>query len=559
MLAVVRQSVYQGNGDNGTSSTTVSATITGVAAGSAIIAFVGNDNTGPTCSVSDGNAYTQTADGTADNINGQPSRVFYLLNAAAGDHTVTATWSGAVPFRRLLLIEVAGLASSAAEDVSAHQGQASPGLATDAISSSATATTTEANTFVLGLTQNCSSAGAESTTLNAGTGYTLIGNRQMLTAEYKNVSTAGAQTATFTDTVANNSRTTHVVAFKLAAASGKLLIDRPTHRQQPNRAAEIDWSNPVTRGLQMLFDGARNRDVTTGRGFTPHVPTPCKDGLAHNVTGASSSSQLLNKTFVPGSGLTVLALVNHDAPNTGLQWQWFTGVGSYGANAYFSFGPIAGASIEVANNQDQYSGTIGSLQSAGTHSYAMTHENGTTLKGYVDGRQSGSATHSFSLPTGPQPVQLGAGQSDYMNEYFVGRYLLVAYWNRALSAAEIDALHRNPWQLFKGNLRILATIVASSVQLLVPTADLSAGGWTPSTGSDLYAMLDETTANDADYIVSTTASSCEMRVAAGSDPAVSTGHILRYRLLAGSGTISVALKQGTTTIASWGHRTSPRP
>jgi hypothetical protein len=38
-----------------------------------------------------------------------------------------------------------------------------------------------------------------------------------------------------------------------------------------------------------------------------------------------------------------------------------------------------------------------------------------------------------------------------------------------------------------------------------PSADVSAGGWTPSTGTDLYAMLDEAIADDVDYIVSSTA------------------------------------------------------
>ena len=57
-------------------------------------------------------------------------------------------------------------------------------------------------------------------------------------------------------------------------------------------------------------------------------------------------------------------------------------------------------------------------------------------------------------------------------------------------------------------------------QKLAPVSDVAAGSWLPSSGSDLYAMVDETAYS--------------------------------YRLLAGSGTIAVALKQGSTTIASWG-------
>lgn len=103
-----------------------------------------------------------------------------------------------------------------------------------------------------------------------------------------------------------------------------------------------------------------------------------------------------------------------------------------------------------------------------------------------------------------------------------------------------------------GNADLGATLPVVSVQLLAPISDLSAGGWSPSSGSDLYAMLDESAASDADYIVSSSATSCEIRLAVGADPGASTGHVLRYRLLAGSGSIAVALKQGSTTIASWG-------
>ena len=89
-------------------------------------------------------------------------------------------------------------------------------------------------------------------------------------------------------------------------------------------------------------------------------------------------------------------------------------------------------------------------------------------------------------------------------------------------------------------------------QLLAPVADISAGAWTPFSGSDLYSMLDESSPDDADYIVSTTASSCEMRLSVGATPSASGDRILRYRLLAGTGNLAVALRQGSTPIAAWG-------
>lgn len=91
--------------------------------------------------------------------------------------------------------------------------------------------------------------------------------------------------------------------------------------------------------------------------------------------------------------------------------------------------------------------------------------------------------------------------------------------------------------------------------VLLLTSDVSAGAWSPSSGSSLYAMVDESAADDADYIWTNVPATCVMAFAAGTDPNSSADHILRYRLLAGSGAIAVALKQGATTIASWGPHT----
>lgn len=88
-----------------------------------------------------------------------------------------------------------------------------------------------------------------------------------------------------------------------------------------------------------------------------------------------------------------------------------------------------------------------------------------------------------------------------------------------------------------------------AVQIIRPTSDVSDGAWLASTGSDLYAMLDETTASDSDYIYATSASTAEVGLGVASDPVSSTGHIIRYRAK-GTGTLTVKLMQGTTTIAT---------
>lgn len=62
-----------------------------------------------------------------------------------------------------------------------------------------------------------------------------------------------------------------------------------------------------------------------------------------------------------------------------------------------------------------------------------------------------------------------------------------------------------------------------------PSSDTSNSGWTASTGSDLYAMLDEVTASDSDYISATTVgATCEMALSSTSYPGSAT-QALKYR------------------------------
>lgn len=108
-----------------------------------------------------------------------------------------------------------------------------------------------------------------------------------------------------------------------------------------------------------------------------------------------------------------------------------------------------------------------------------------------------------------------------------------------------------------GGRHVMIGNVVVTAQYARPTSDVSAGTWTASSGSDLYAMLDEASASDADYIVTTGASTCEVALGSLTDPASSSGHIVRYRISATSGGITVRLRQGTTTIASWTHSPAP--
>lgn len=91
-----------------------------------------------------------------------------------------------------------------------------------------------------------------------------------------------------------------------------------------------------------------------------------------------------------------------------------------------------------------------------------------------------------------------------------------------------------------------------------PQSDVSAGAWTPSSGTALYAMIDEPSADSADYISTSTPSTCEVKLNPVVDPGTSSGQVARYQVwsLNGDG-LTVRLKQGATVIATWTHATLP--
>ena len=83
-----------------------------------------------------------------------------------------------------------------------------------------------------------------------------------------------------------------------------------------------------------------------------------------------------------------------------------------------------------------------------------------------------------------------------------------------------------------------------------PASDASNAGWTASTGSDLYAMLDEVTPDAGDYIVATaTGSICEMPLQTTAYPGTSA-QVLSYRASSSTGnSVIVRLKNtGGATV-----------
>jgi hypothetical protein len=79
-----------------------------------------------------------------------------------------------------------------------------------------------------------------------------------------------------------------------------------------------------------------------------------------------------------------------------------------------------------------------------------------------------------------------------------------------------------------------------------PDSDLVTGNWSPSTGSSLYAVIDEETATDSDYVSVTdnyfgTAETCQVELSSVTDPDGTTDHTVLVRAYTDSYSESVTL------------------
>ena len=91
-----------------------------------------------------------------------------------------------------------------------------------------------------------------------------------------------------------------------------------------------------------------------------------------------------------------------------------------------------------------------------------------------------------------------------------------------------------------------------------PSSDITKQ-WTPSSGTDHFAMIDEVTASDADYISATAAGqTTEVKLQSMTAPQPGTSVAIGYRVqgISGSAGVTVSMVQGTTVIATDTTRTA---
>ncbi len=328
--------------------------------------------------------------------------------------------------------------------------------------------------------------------------------------------------------------------------------------------------HPLTRGLQAFFP------LNEGAGFWPHdlvggpsrwltfgssTPWGIGDyGAALRFNSANGDTIYNDTEVLPTDGATVAMLIRcNNSANTSVAvdtrdatpstdtFRWFL---PFAGTWYFDFGGNSGNNrvfwTPAASWFGRWHVIVGT---AGGHGMAQ----------YSDGVQVASSSAAVSRTNASPGLAWGRQGSGGPNPD--NDYALWALWRRELTPTEVQEFSRNPWGLFAPPIwrRYFVAAVAPA-QTAVPVSDVSAGSWTASTGSDLYAMLDETVADDTDYILSPLApanNEAKVRLGPLTDPAVSTGHVINYRFYKtpdgsarGDLTVTLYAADGTTSIAS---------
>lgn len=342
-----------------------------------------------------------------------------------------------------------------------------------------------------------------------------------------------------------------------------LQLERPRTRQ-PQWRPQIDWSNPITRGL--VFATADGKyDSVTKRILTPlNNPgvRPTRAGLFGAYQSASSQYRTLPFSSSALSEFSFFSLASFDDTSTQRSIITLSELSTVNRLVLF----IGQTANRVSLNSVDSSG--GAITATGTSAIAAgkiytlggTYKFSSGLEVFVNGKLEGTGGNFPVGFSALSTIGLAARYNGSWGSFGNGAYAGQCIWGRKLSAGEFQALDSNPWQIFAPRRFTLGAVAI--VQIARPISDISNTGWVPSTGTELHPMIGETVRDDATFIAATAVGAlCECGLESIGDPNVSTGHSLPPLVLSapGGGGITVRLRQGTTTIATWTYHPGATP
>jgi hypothetical protein len=243
----------------------------------------------------------------------------------------------------------------------------------------------------------------------------------------------------------SNAYTTNLVgAWALLENTGSALDDSTTNAKDGTVEAGVTWGTDATYGPT----------VTIGTSATGQV-TWTANTLGTLLNGASGTSltAIVKPASVSGTKYqNVIASVYISGGNSGL-WLNFNAADSgkalWGGRAASgdTFREVIGS---TANSADEW------VILTGTATYAAASS---TLKIYRNGSPDGSATVAFGGSTYTQGTATALdclGMQAAAGDSMTGQVAALLIHSRALSDAEVAALHANPWIIFSSKQLLIA-------------------------------------------------------------------------------------------------------
>lgn len=284
-----------------------------------------------------------------------------------------------------------------------------------------------------------------------------------------------------------------------------------TPTRQPLGAARVASGNPFARGF--VFVGASTLDAVSGT--LPQTLTNARvslraapNGLATYINDAGGAGS--NLSFGPdraacmsgatqGTWVVQFVLDNaSDSPHLFGSWNlpstnhWLIQVNGSGL--------IWIPADEGASNRRRWDGS-GLFTAGRLHTLALVWNGGASYVAFLDGREitlSAVDTTANSIRPAPSFIHMGNYLSGAANRFST---LLAACTPVAVNRLTAQALSVNPWPMLEQPARPLWA-PASTVTVYRPGSDIIVNSWTPSSGSDLFAMIDEAVLNRSDFITS---------------------------------------------------------
>ena len=220
------------------------------------------------------------------------------------------------------------------------------------------------------------------------------------------------------------------------------ILRRAVMSQQPQYAAQIDWSNPITRGLSAAVDLNSQRNLL---GTITNVGGGAKAVTKHGIATAFVGSNYFTVPISSGGGewtIFVLTTPTSLASQGAIASICDTST-SNRANIY---GGQTSNTVSINYGNSYYSAaTVNSaIAIAGTFSAVASYE---SL--YVDGVLASSGSTGVVNPINANLVfGIGARYSSGWGSFGNAKSNWALLFNRVLSPQEIKSLSDNPWQIF---------------------------------------------------------------------------------------------------------------